>query len=462
MANDEDLRLEVLGDVTVTPNTPSVGNVRLDEMCDRDNADCFSPILLAGPNNPDNPTHLRCADNRQGLAPKGIDHRVIRCIPADVDCPGGFLRGIDANRRPVCGTVSRVRCGSEAHSLCNTVQYLPANTTVGTTHVLRAGASRATTFTCSADPNDANEGIWVEGASTGVCTCTPGVIRTTRTCGRDMDGGITEEVRTVCPSGDIDTTVISNTCRCVPSTTTSTQNCPANFSGTRTSTRTVTCNGNRPVVRVTETANTCTCVANVQNRTQTCPAGFTGRINQSRAVQCPAGTWSGWTNVSNSCVCRPSYTQQRACPTGMNIGTITETCRYTCDTANLTATGPTCTQTSNTCDCRPSTVITQETCGEGFTGQVRVTTVTTCPPNAGTTVTRNRDNCTPQTRQCTYKRSGGALPGTFTRVPNGQYEEGDSCSYTGDSRPCKLIRYCYVGNGTGNYSRYSCECQDNN
>lgn len=450
---DTSLKLNVRGGVLLSPTGANPGHARINQICDENTANCMVPQLLAGPLG--GPDHLKCAEGSSGPAPIGVDSRVIRCVPPIVSCPEGqLLRGFDAERMPVCGEHSTVRCGAEAHSLCNTVLYLPNNTSVGTTHVLTAGASRRQSFTCTRGPDDQNEGIWTAGAITGVCSCTPGVTRVTTPCAANMQGEIVEDVTTTCPDGRTTRRQVSNSCTCVPSTRTNTQNCPANFNGTRTTTTTVTCNGNRPVVNVRETANTCTCNPRAQNRTQACPAGFTGRINQSRTVQCPAGTWGPWANVSNSCRCRSSYTQQVACPAGMNIGSITETCSYSCNAANLTATGPTCRETSNTCSCRNNTAVTQERCGDGYTGQVRVTTTTVCPGGAQT-VTRDRSNCVPETNTCTMTVIDNNTIGT-SRTP---WREGQSCTSSGNDTTCSRVQFCYRTLGAGVYTTHRCSCQ---
>lgn len=450
---DPALKVNVLGDVLLTPAGSQPGQARLNEICDENTANCIKPQLLDGYF--DDPDRLRCATDSTGPAPIGVDRRVVRCVPPIVSCPGEqLLRGFDEDRMPVCEEYSVARCSEQPHSLCNTVLYLPNNASIGAVVTLTAGASRRQSFTCTRNPDNKDDGIWVDGAASGVCNCTPGVKRVTTPCAANMQGEIVEDVTTTCPDGKTTRKQVSNSCMCVPSTRTNTHPCPANFTGTRKTRTTVTCVGNKPVIKTVEIENTCTCNPRTLNRTQACPAGFTGRINQSRTVQCPDGSLTNWTNVSNTCACRPSYTQQVACPTGMNIGSITETCSYSCNTTNLTATGPTCRETSNTCSCRDNTAITQESCGNGYTGQVLVTTKTVCPGGAKT-ITRDRKDCVPVPNTCTMTVVDNNSIGT-SRTP---WREGQTCTFSGNDTTCSRVQFCYRTLGAGVYTTHRCSCQ---
>ncbi len=453
---DTTLKVEVTDTIRAgTADNPRNGQAQ--NLCARGaGVNCYPTSLLAAEAGDPVKTHLKCRPGTEGLAPEGVVNNQVSCITPTIAlrCPAGeMMYGVGDGNIPLCRQyVAPARCDAEVVRLCNTNQNLPGNATVGTVHTVTAGASRSQPYTCTQDNSNPAIADWVAGAATGVCNCTPSTVTTRRGCGANMTGEIVEETTTTCPAGTTTTRQISNSCTCAPSSSTRTENCPPNFNGNVTYTTTVSCNGNTPVTTTTQTNNTCACVVNTQTRQINCPSGYTGQINQQRSSLCPSGGWGSWSETSNTCSCRAAYTQTRACPAGYNVGVITDRCTYNC-TAGNTPANATCTEESRTCDCRAGEVTTTESCGYGYTGNVVVTTKTTCP-GAVETTTRDRSACRPIVSTCTMRASNAVVGNS--RVT---WQDGDTCTYTVEENECSSVRFCYRVRGVGNYTTHNCSCQ---
>lgn len=451
-AADTDLAIDVNGNIKVTDKA------KIDSICSKGgkNVDCMPPALLAAPIA--DPQHLKCSPAKSGDAPAGVKNNEITCIVpvTALACePGQFMTGVGPGGIPECKQYTApAKCDQSAQKICGIVQYLPGNAAVDSTQILTGGASYSETFKCVRNKKNSELATWKSQGFTGVCTCTPGTTTSVqKSCGPNMTGGYYEETTTVCPSGQQTVKIVNNTCACSPSSTSKTENCPANFNGNRTITTTVTCNNNTPTTTTSETANTCTCVQNTENKQVNCPSNFDGKMNQSRTSQCPSGNWGDWEDGSHSCTCKPNYTKDKACPAGYNVGKITETCSYNCNMSNLTS-SPSCTQTGNTCACQPSTTTTYKACANGYTGNIKVTTKTTCP-NAVTTTEEDTSDCKEKMSVCTVTVTDSSPLGSSKMT----WQENDTCTYTNKQNNCKDIKFCSRQVGINQYTSHKCSCQ---
>lgn len=99
---------------------------------------------------------------------------------------------------------------------------------------------------------------------------------------------------------------------CQTSTESQTGSCPANTSGTVTSTRQSTCPDpyGQPVwgqwqTQISCTPNPPTCQASTESKTESCQAGYVGQTSYTRQSTCPdpygSPVWGAWNLASDSC-----------------------------------------------------------------------------------------------------------------------------------------------------------------
>ena len=322
----------------VDGNLRASGNVHSDELCMTGGAPCFRTANIVNPG-------MQCPPGQFMI---GIRNAAPECAPANTlvgGCGAGMrMTGINADRTPIC-TPALANCGPEDVTRCSgttaqTIQTLPP-TRHGQSVTLIAGASRAAVYQC-------NNGVWSWVNGWGVCECTPSDVTATLACATGYVGA--REVRTevICPSGDTVTTVLSDTCTCVPgSFTTIVQPCDPGYTGDRLMRRELDCaTGNWTAYA--EVSNTCTCnPAATETTNWSCPTGFSGQRQVTRSFSCPPPQWSPWTEVSNTCACAPGQTETRtaSCPP-WHTGEITEQRTFNCATrtwSSWTATANTCT-----------------------------------------------------------------------------------------------------------------------
>ena len=326
-------------------------DVQLNSICNESDGSCCAPDLITRTTAP----ALDCPG--AGEFSTGVSNSALECeTNIHNGCPSGtYMTGIDADRRPICGTLP-LACGARSVTVCpgytayageQTYNLPPAfNGAYSTPYPLTGGANRREYWRCGSG------GTWYRSWRQGSCSCTPATWSRTRSCGSGYTGTYTTEYTRVCPSGNTTSTQTANGCACAPRTSTQTRSCPTGFSGTQTRTRDWTCpsgpSGSGTWSSWSAWTGTCTCVPATQTSQLSCPTGFTGTGDyREKYFQCPAGVWdSNWTVITPaSCTCTPT-TQTRvvSCPPGQS-GSITEERTSLCPGGNW----GNWTQTANSC-----------------------------------------------------------------------------------------------------------------
>lgn len=445
------LDVHIAGDAKIRDQAMS------EKICDEDDTLCMQAAAIGSfydedaPQN--DPLNISCPKNTSSdiYAPSSIGNSKINCtkVTQEIGCPDGqIMYGISAGGMTLCRAITNFKCPTEKRDICGVMKDLPDNAAPGSTITLTGGASYSQIFTCS-------DKFWRNGPSTGVCNCNPGSTTATSSCGPNMSGQVTTTTTTTCPDGKTTTTNDRATaCHCVGSSTTSTQSCGPNNTGIITNTTTVTCNGNTATSSTTQTGNTCTCVVNSGTKQVNCPSGWTGKVTQNRTSSCPSGDWGNWTDAGNTCQCQSSYDQTVACAAQYNIGAINQTCSYDCSKGYTQNAPLSCVTKSNTCKCVPSSAITYKACGDGYTGNVKVTTSTICPGNTASVV-EDRSACTPVLLHCTVTAYGSPY---IRNLANANHD-GDVCTYTAGDNHCLSIKYCDEPAGGNTHDTYACKCE---
>lgn len=442
------------GDVKITEADVALqveGSVKLHDksktavICDYAKTNCMDPVLI-GAEDPNDPKRLHCAT--AGQVAKGVAGGLMNCEDMKYDgCAAGqIMYGVDAAGKALCRDPNATKCAATSKTLCSVAKGLPESKS-GVSHTLTAGTTGIYSEVWKCDKK-----LWNLVSSSGACTCKAGSKTTGGSCGANMTGAAFTTVTTTCPSGSKTTTVDKSACVCKPSATDRTASCPANHTGSIVYTDTVTCVGNVPKTTTTVKSNTCACVVNTNTQQVACASGWDGLVNQEQKSLCPSGGWGPWTDKSNSCTCKTAYTQTKSCGAKFNNGAITETCTYNCSGGYKTAATISCAETTNTCSCDPVTTTTFKACDSGYTGNIKVTSKTTCPDNL-TTVTEDKSACQEVVNTCTVTASGSALgSGKLT------WQDGQVCSFTATNDPCSKIKSCSKPLGGGAYDTYACKC----
>jgi len=435
---------------------------------------CFEPLLLAGPETASPPTHLRCDDPAVDRAPRGISNSRINCVTSEASCPSPRVAtGIDANRNLICSDLGGVVCPETTRTVCGTDYTLPVSRTAGSTHRIPATGtvafSRAERFTCNAT------GGWSSSptSTSGECACTDydRPFGTARVCGFGYTGSFREMERRVCPPGGTGVrtvyTTFSRDCICSPTSQRRFPGCPAGQSGTLEVEDVVTCAGGVFALTTTTIQNTCACGLPPTNISRTCNSSFytsSGAINWRRDWNCSAvpPAWTPWYQTSNTCVCKPDDVTTSSCatfaPALYNAGSVTNTCKYTCDKPNNWGTR-TCTNDTSSCGCIPSSRDLRCPTGhEPADPTVGYKEVVTCAGNV-IDETKVIGSCKPITMNCRFKATGSPfVTGSNAKLT---FEDDQSCSYTfGDATSsCLTNNRCYKTSGVGRYDWYNCRCE---
>ena len=320
-------KLDVFGDLRARDD------LLLDNVCDENDSACFAPEIIGG--DPPPGQSLRCPT---GFA-TGISFNSMDCANnLENSCPpGSYMRGIDADGRPVCYDPPNSCPSSTTRTLCaglpgEQTYTLPGGVVHNTQSVpwpLTGGTSYREWWRC-------RDGSWRRTGRSGSCTCTPTTQTRTRSCPTGFSGSIIQERTRSCPSGSWSswsTTV--NGCGCAGTSETQTRSCPDGFTGSESRTRTFTCSdpNNGSWGSWSGWGGTCTCVPDSVSSQLYCPVGFSGTGDyREKYFNCPAGTWDAdWTVVTpGNCTCSPvTQTRTVACPDG-EVGEIIETRSSVC------------------------------------------------------------------------------------------------------------------------------------
>lgn len=383
------------------------GKVVAEQICDEDGNNCFEPKIFAGD----------LAANTGGL----------RCPDDDPDTTGEFMVGI-RNNRPVCEDEVIVRCPSG--------QYMEGVNADGSIRCIGApppGCASETVEICGTDATLLASG---DGDTFTVTGGTTGVRNETYECNAGTWEGPTST---------------SGTCTCNAATWTRDRNCWTGTTGEYTRTCTRICPEN--TTSCTSNARTeCVCDPITQTRSYTCPDEYTGTgIVQERRRICPAvpapgryGYWSGWTEISNDCVCiNKTETRDGECPTNYT-GEVEEEWEFRCADESWHYVR----DTLNTCSCEDITEIRDSACPDGQEGTAKETWKYTCATDTWEQVgTTDYSSC----RTCGWQPVGTSSTGS---VPIGK-PKGQECSCS-----IGVTNACYTVAGGGFYNNYlTCQCQ---
>jgi type II secretory pathway pseudopilin PulG len=300
-------------------------------------------------------TNLTCP---AGFYLMGIDTNTPRCIDVTQlgsGCgPGQLAHGFDAKSgKLLCATVQS--CPMANITLCQPpsvlvadIRTLPASlnqttwTNNGGLNGGYSGDSYWQSWTC-------NGSGWQQTGSGGACACTPMSGTTTINCdayygyGTGTFSGTVSTTSTVTCS-PYNSTSSTNTggCACTATSQTQSVNCGTGYTGgPLQQQRNWTCSGknNGSWGSWVTTSGTCTCDSSAtQTQTlTTCPAGYTGTITQQRNFQCPGGTWGAWTTTSNNCTCTGQTQYQSIGCTAPQTGTQDQSRTLDCSTGTWSA-----------------------------------------------------------------------------------------------------------------------------
>lgn len=360
------------------------GKILINELCNAMSNECFRPELIAGKFvDPDEggarTGGMRCpGDDTTGGTGEfmvGIEDGQPICDNAVTqECPANsILVGVNDDGSLDCQTPDPAPCNSFLVSMCDVIVTVEPGVH-GETQTVHAGASQERTYEC-------RNGSWfITNDVQGACNCTPGLVETTtascvpgytgtavttttRTCPdgqltdvtdvsacvcvtdqdfstRPCPDGYTGSIRTVsthsCPDGtwspyvDVPGDTVANRCVCDDDNERKTTSCPGGLTGAgKVEERTVTCTPGGGVTYGpwVEVSNDCECVAGPPVvQPFPCPTGYTGSVMKSRTLQCPAGTWSAWTPISDTCeiippvVCNWERTSSGTGPSPFGVG----------------------------------------------------------------------------------------------------------------------------------------------
>lgn len=338
-----------VGVSATTPSNPLhvAGNMRVrgvsntSELCKANGTDCFAVSSIGG----DDP-EMQCENPLKSdydPAKKyvvAIGSRKVSCTDVvEIRCPAGqIVTGIDAAGTLICATVTG--CAPTPVDTCfnsGTGDYdqvvLPSGVEGQSYTTPVAGVSKRFTYQCLA-------GIWTFISETGLCTCNAVNETVSGSCDSSLPGnwtGGTSQTHTVtCPAGtETWGTLDTSACVCTNGSETRHRNCPGGLTGDIYDQRDWTCTSatTGSWSAWTEISNTCVCVPDTQTRTIGCPTGYSGSgVVQENTLQCPAGTWTGWVDVSSSCVCSGSVQSRTLpCPAGQ-VGLIEQERNFNCTT----------------------------------------------------------------------------------------------------------------------------------
>lgn len=307
------------------------GRVMSGEVCGADGILCFPVTKLSGTIDAaaENDRSLHCTVPGEFMV--GVRNGQAVCEPRQVRCdPGQYMLGINPDGTLMC---SDSICPSQQFGICGVSRWVTSATN-GVERTITEG-TRSETYRCE-------NGNWQLAGETGVCACTPTVVRTNDnvSCGTGYTGRTTSTVTMTCPDGTLQTTVNRGPCTCVAlADQTRNRACPAGFTGRIYEARSWTCTranqGRWSAWR--ETRNTCVCDPTPERRTVSCPNGLTGGVVQEATRSCPAGTLSSWREISRNCSCKAvTETRRINCPVGYD-GSITQERRVNCPSGTWTA-----------------------------------------------------------------------------------------------------------------------------
>ena len=379
--------IDVTGDIRAKLDTAVESMLITNNICSKDNADCFAIPLIGTPSPGAAP--MQCPP---GQYVTEISSGHVTCSSsAKITCgPGQTLMGIDGNGELQCTTISG--CPATPKLVCSTNHTLPHGET-GDIVTLRGGLVVDATQSPPALSHIQNfkclpTGVWYMYWSTGGCsnTCPNAGTMTTGTqaCntwansflawntnslpapGGNWEGTITDSqnwsyeddhIYWVYSGFDGDYTNLPGAycvglsfpgsrvqnCQCVNKSISGTRACPQGQNlGTITTANNWTCNAspapvgvmpalNQGTWAVTDVSNTCACGAEpATTETLQCPSGYSGSYVRTRSKSCPSGVWT-WNKTGptgSDCPCDPTATetQTTACTGGSEVKQRTMNC----------------------------------------------------------------------------------------------------------------------------------------
>ncbi len=293
------------------------GKIRAQEICN-DAGECMSPSLIGGSLMPSCDPGEYMTGIKDGV-PDCEAEIIVKCNPGEV------LRGI-VDGELDCVTAP---CGSTSVSHCGGNVTLPFGQD-GDSFKAESGDNFYQWYTCE-------DGGWEFDSSKGSggdCSCTPGVVTESKSCGSKFTGSKIVTTTTICPAGVTTTQEDRSACACSPATETRSKGCDSNNNkGGLIQERSFTCPDAKWTKWVDKPGgDTCYCEEETKKETLDCSGGKKGTYNRYRVFKCPGG-WQDWTYPSNenSCTCDPDRKETRnvECP-GKKVGSIKEERTYNC------------------------------------------------------------------------------------------------------------------------------------
>ncbi len=298
-----------------------------------------------------------------------------------------------------------------------------------------------------------------------IAPCAPPATPVTLTAGphgtiHNIDAGANYHATFECRNGIWTRTAFSGSCTCTPTVLGGSRACASGFSGTIFTQNTLTCPAGTWSGYV-DVSDTCVCDVRTDTRSIACPAGFNrGNITQQNDHTCTPPAWSGWHEIGRTCECVPQTTSRTAFCTGGLTGSWTQTVSYLCpggptspgnwDPAGWSPASP----PAGACTCVPRTVTSHGACPPGYIGGgIDYENRFECPAATWTGNVAVTTDCNPAPPAvCSWQSTGSGVTGTSgigKRV-------GSTCACDGSS----TTGPCTTKLGDSNYINYAtCVCQ---